>query len=406
MPKLKDLFEKRNNIAGQMRALNEGIAADQKWTEEQRTQFKKMKSELVDLDTSIELAESVRSQNEEDAKREQEKEERSRNMHDATGGDEKRYQETFDVLLRQGFGALNAEQRSIIHKRAQSIGTDAKGGFTVPTEFQSEIIRSMKDYGGIEANCLVVNTSAGNNMLFPVTDGTSNIGTFIGENAQANTSDMAFTQVSIGAKKLTSGVILVSNELLQDTGISLDSLIAQEIAERIGRKKADAIVNGTGTGLENKGLAKQVTGSVNVAAVGKFTYKDANALIHSIDPAYRKSTSFKLGFNDSTLKLFRDMEDGNGRPLWMPAVAGMTPAQIMDYAYFIDQAIADAGATNDFMYAGDWSRFMVRNVAGMNLVRMGEKFADSDQTGFVAFHRFDTLLKDTAAIKSLKYKTA
>lgn len=399
MAKLKDLQEKRNNIAGQMRQLNDSISLDQTWNEEQRTQFKAMKSELEDLDHKIELAEAVRSQNEADAKREREQEERSRNINDATGGKEERYYKAFDKMIRSGFGGLSSEDKQVIREvRAQSVGTDADGGYTVPTTFQERIAESMKAYGGVANHCQVIVTSSGNPIQWATSDGTADMGSFIGENTKATEQKVTFGQVALGAKKITSNVILASNELLSDSGINMDAYLGSRIAQRIGRKEADAIVKGKGTGLENKGLSASVTGTVT-AAGAELSWKDINRLVHAIDPAYRGMNSFKLGFNDGTLQILEQEEDAQGRPIWLPEVRGVTPATILGYQYFIDQAMED-------IYAGDWNAFVLRRVAGMQLRRLTELYAESDQVGFLAFHRFDTVLEDTAAIKKMAVPAA
>ena len=311
--------------------------------------------------------------------------------------------------MRHGFEELSKEERSILKdvaQRAQSKGADAKGGYTVPDEFQSRVIEQMKAYGGIANNCNVLTTSDGRTFDWSTTDGTADIGSFIAEGSKASVQDVEFGNIQVGAKKLTSNVILISNELLNDTGIAMDALLTGRIASRIGRAEAKYIVEGNGTGLQNKGLAASVTNTSAISTAKKVNWKDINTLIHSIDPAYRGTSSFALAFNDATLQLLEEQEDGQGRPLWLPSVAGGTPATVLGKRYFIDQGIADADATNQFIYAGDWNKFMLRRVRYMQLKRLNELYAESDQVGFLAFHRFDTLLEDTSAIKALTWKAS
>lgn len=401
--KLHDLEQKRDNIARQMRSLNETIG-DSDWSDEQRTNFRSMQSELGGLDDKISMAKEMRRLDAEDAKHQAQVEAEERAKHDATGGDEKRYSEAFEKSMRFGFGELTREERDIIKRAGQNKGTDSAGGYTVPTDFNSRVIEAMKAYGGVANNCQILNTSDGRTIEWSTTDGTADMGAFIAEAAKATTQDVVFGQTSIGAKKLTSNVILISNELLQDTGIAMDSLLVGRIGSRIGRKEADAIVNGTGTGLENKGLAKSVTVKTKIATASTFNWKDINKLIHSVDPAYRNGA--KLAFNDTTFAIAKEQEDSQGRPLWLPSVAGVAPSTILGEEFFIDQAIADASGTNDFMYYGDFNKFILRRVRYMQLRRLNELYAESDQVGFLAFHRFDTLLEDTSAIKALSWKTS
>lgn len=406
--KLHDLEQKRDNIARQMRSLNDTIG-DNAWSDEQRSEFQTAKSELRSLDDRIDMAKEVRRLNEDDAKRSQQAEDANRNLHDAKKDGDVNYRSAFDSLMRHGFDEMSKEERSIlkeVQQRAQAKGTDAKGGYTVPDEFQSRVIEQMKAYGGIANNCNVLTTSDGRTFDWSTTDGTADIGSFIAEGTKATGQDVEFGTVQVGAKKLTSNVILISNELLNDTGIAMDALLTGRIASRIGRAEAKYIVEGNGTGLQNKGLATSVTNTTAIKTAAKVDWKDINNLIHSIDPAYRNMSSFALAFNDSTLQLLEEQEDSQGRPLWLPSIAGGTPATVLGKRYFIDQGIGEASTTNKFLYAGDWNKFMLRRVRYMQLKRLTELYAESDQVGFLAFHRFDTLLEDTSAIKALTWKAS
>ncbi|HDH3135334.1 TPA: phage major capsid protein, partial [Escherichia coli] len=115
----------------------------------------------------------------------------------------------------------------------------------------------------------------------------------------------------------------------------------------------------------------------------------------------RRGPKFRLAFNDNTLKLISEMEDGQGRPLWLPDIVGVAPASVLNVPYVIDQEIDDIGAGKKFMFCGDFDRFIIRRVRYMILKRLVERYAEYDQTGFLAFHRFDCILEDTSAIKAL-----
>lgn len=162
---------------------------------------------------------------------------------------------------------------------------------------------------------------------------------------------------------------------------------------------------GAGTPVQPKGLDVSVTGTVN-AKTAAFSWKDINALKHAIDPAYRNSPKFRLAFNDSTLKVLTEMEDGNKRPLWLPEITGVAPATILGMPYVIDQAVDSMEAGKKFIFCGDFDRFIVRRVTYMTLKRLVERYAEFDQTAFLAFHRFDCCLEDTSAIKALVAKAA
>lgn len=401
MAKLHELQEKRRNIAAQMRQLNDEIG-EKTWSDEQRTKWDSMKHELNGVESQIEREESLRST---DALFVEEQRQVEAEAKPATDVDAKRSQ-AFDSFLRRGLGELTQEERQIMAElRAQGAGTDNKGGYTVPKEMQARIVEQMKAYGGIASVAQILNTADGRIITWATANGTAEEGELIGENVAATELDTEFGTAELGAKKLSSKIIRVSNELLQDSGVDIEEYLSRRIAERIGRAEAKYLIQGTGVGspAQPKGLQTSVTGTTQAAAAA-LSWQDLNTLIHLVDPAYRNTGTTRLAFNDNTLKALKEMVDGQKRPLWLPDVAGVAPATILGQQYVIDQGIDDIGANKKFAYFGDFSRFIIRRVSGMTLRRLVERYAEFDQVGFLAFHRFDCVLEDVSAIKALTGK--
>lgn len=408
--KLHELKQKRNTIATDMRALHEKIG-DATWTDEQRTQWSAAKSELDSLDERISREEELRRQDQNYID-ENEQEYRQQQGKDPVNPEAKageRRAAAFDKFLRHGFGELSAEERQAIKElRAQGTSPDAKGGYTVPTQMLNKIVDSMKAYGGIASVAQILNTSNGQDITWSTSDGTAEEGELLGENTEASEEDVSFGTAILGAKKLSSKIIRVSNELLQDSGVDIEAYLASRIGQRIGRGEAKYLVQGSGAGapVQPKGLVASVTGTVNTAAAGAFTWQEMNKLKHAIDPAYRGGPKFRWAFNDSTLQVIEEMVDGQNRPLWLPDVAGGSPATILNIPYVIDQAIDGIAAGKKFAFLGDFDRFIIRRITYMTLKRLVERYAEYDQTAFLAFHRFDCVLEDVAAIKALVGKPA
>ncbi|WP_086869612.1 phage major capsid protein [Kosakonia pseudosacchari] len=406
--KLHELKQKRNTIATDMRALHEKIG-DATWTDEQRTQWNTAKSELDALDEQIGRQEELRRLDQihvEDQEDEQRREQRNNTPEEQNA---ERRAAAFDKFLRHGFSELSAEERQAVKElRAQGTTPDAKGGYTVPTQMLNKIVDAMKAYGGIASVAQILNTSNGQDITWSTSDGTAEEGELLGENTEASEEDATFGTATLGAKKLSSKIIRVSNELLQDSGVDIEAYLASRIGQRIGRGEAKYLVQGTGAGtpVQPKGLVASVTGTVNTAAAATFTWQEMNKLKHAIDPAYRGGPKFRWAFNDSTLQVIEEMVDGQNRPLWLPDVAGGTPATILNIPYVIDQAIDSIAAGKKFAFLGDFDRFIVRRITYMTLKRLVERYAEYDQTAFLAFHRFDCVLEDVAAIKALVGKPA
>lgn len=403
--KLHEMKQKRNTIAIQMRAIHEKVG-DNTMSEEQRTEWNNAKTELERLDAQISREEELRSVDQQLVD-DKEPEQREKLTGDPAAGQAERRAVAFDRFLRHGFSELTAEERQAVKElRAQGTSPDEKGGYTVPTQMLNKIVEQMKAYGGIASVAQILTTSNGADITWSTSDGTDEEGELLGENTAASEQDVEFGTAILGAKKLSSKIIRVPNELLQDSGVNIEAYLSSRIAQRLGRGEAKYLVKGTGTGspLQPKGLETSVTGTVDASAT--LTWKDINALEHAIDPAYRNSPNFRLAFNDDTLKNLKEMEDAQKRPLWLPSIAGVAPSTILGKQYVIDQAIDKMEAGKKFIYCGDFNRFIVRRVTYMTLKRLVERYAEFDQVAFLAFHRFDCCLEDTSAIKALVGKGA
>lgn len=409
---LAELKQKRARVAAEMRTYHDA-QGDNVWGDEHRTKWDAMKSDLKSLDDKIQREEELR-----DAEQrfvEGNADELAAKAAKAAGDadPEERRSAAFDKFLRQGVGDLTTEERSILAEmRAQAVGSNEKGGYTVPKTFVARVQESLKAYGGIASIAQALVTDGGNVIEWPTSNGADDEGELIGENTDAGEKDVEFGIASMGAHKLTSKVIRVSNELLADSGIGMEGYLAGRAGSRIGRTRARLIVQGTGAAggggapAQPKGLEASVSVGKATADATKLNWKEINGLIHSVDPAYRNAPMFRLAFNDATLQVIEELEDGQGRPLWIPGLDSGAPARILKYQYVVDQAIADMGAGNKFMYAGDFNQFIVRDVRYMTLKRLVERYAEFDQTGFLVFARFGCVLQDTAAIKALQGKPA
>ena len=401
MNKLHELRQQRKALADEMRKLHHDIG-DAVWSDEQRSTWDGMKSDLSNLDDRISREEELRSVDQSFVEDNDEQHREHRN-----GGQEQSAEQrqsiAFDAFLREGFSDMDAELRSVIMEmRAQGVGLDTKGGYTVPTKFQAKVVEAMKAYGGLANIAYIMNTSDGAELEWATSDGTAEEGELLNENTAEIENDILFGVVSIGAKTLSSKIIRVSNQLLQDSGIPIDDLLIRRIAMRIGRGEAKYLVNGTGSGNQPKGLAVSVGTPLATKAV-TVAWQDFNSLKHSVDPAYRNSGCRWL-FNDNTLKQISEMVDDKNRPLWLPGISAGVPATFLDFAYQVDQAVPDLAAGANAVYFGDFQRFIVRRTLGMTIKRLIERYAEFNQTAFIGFHRFDCLLEDVQAIKAMTLK--
>jgi HK97 family phage major capsid protein len=128
-------------------------------------------------------------------------------------------------------------------------GEDTKGGYMVPIQIETSIIRLVESFGMFRQK------ARNQPMLSETLDRNRRTGgvtaTFAGETEAVDHSTMTWDQVSLVAKKLKATAI-ISNELNADTVISIGDQITEEIALAFATKEDNCGFNGTGTAAFGK----------------------------------------------------------------------------------------------------------------------------------------------------------
>lgn len=294
--------------------------------------------------------------------------------------------------------------------RAAQSTTDGSGGYTIPQGFQAEIEKAMKAYGGIMETARIWRTTSGNVVDWPKVNDTANRGYLLSEAGNAETSAVKITdaQQQFEAYKLTSGLLRVSAELVEDSAFNINQVITEFLAERMGRGINYYGTLGSGTS-QPKGVVVAAAHGNNTADDAAITASDFLALQHEVDPAYRVGGRFM--FHDSVLKEIKrqSLTATAGFPFWLPDFASGEPGTILGNPYTINQdmAVFTQGSTsaNDaakIALFGNFQKFVLRLVNNMRLVRLNERFGDTDEIGLVAFWRFDSDLLE-AGTHPVKY---
>jgi HK97 family phage major capsid protein len=390
MKNAKQLKEERASLVEQMQTIvdaaqkeNRSLSAEenQQWdtlhakTEEMRATAERLQKQEV-LNAEMEAREESRErevrQNPEKAKAEM------------------RYAEVSEKYLKRGYAGLSSEEQSILEQRAQATTTGAAGGYGINTLMIQALETAQKAYGGVRSVAKIYSTATGGDMPFATVNDTNNEGVIIGENTQVAEQDIAMGNLILKAHTYSSKMIRVSNQLLQDSAFDLNSYLANIIAERILRATNRHFTVGTGAG-QPMGVVTASTAGANAAAAA-ITFDNIQDLLHSIDPAYRLNASFM--FNDATLKTLKKLKDNDGRYLWQPAIGANDVDTLFGKKFTINQHMNDVATANKSILFGDFSKYLVRDVQGVSVQRLSERYADYNQVAFLAFARHDGNLLD------------
>jgi len=416
MLKAKELREKRANLASQAQAIIDLADKEKReLTAEETVTFDKFHTEIEELRGQVERLErheAVEKEMNESRGTQAAKEDRRGGQYEAADADpalviaraarvaaENR---AFNSYLRHGIEGMAPEDRQIMaEKRAQSVGTNTAGGYTVAPAFYDQLETAMKAFGGMRQAATVIATDTGATMPMPTENDTGNVAVILGENTQVSEQDVTFGVVNIGAFMYSSKSILVPLQLLQDTAFDLNSYIGERLAERFGRGQNAHFTTGTGT-TQPFGIVPQATLGVT-GTTGETTsliYDDLVGLQHSVDPAYRNGAQWM--FHDTTLLAIKKLKDSQGHPLWQPNVQSGQPDLLLGSPFSINQDMPVMAANAKSILYGNLKKYFIRDVKDVSIIRLVERYADYGQVGFLGWARADGNLLD-AGTHPVKY---
>jgi HK97 family phage major capsid protein len=317
-----------------------------------------------------------------------------------------KYQDAFSDFLIHGIDGMKSENRAQLEsKRALAEGTGSTGGYLAPTSFTDELEKKLISYVGVrQAPCRKLRTADGRVIPWPVQDDTGNVGELLAENvATAMNADPSFAAVNINAYIYSSKLVLVPNNLLTDSVVDLQGDLADMLATRIGRQQNADFTTGSGsgqpmgivTGASDSGLTSETTTLETTA--------DADLLIDlatSVDPVYRNSPNAGYMMKDNALQALRKIKDSNNRYQFQPSLTLGVPSTFNGFPIYINQGMAYAAAAKAVLF-GDFSKYFIRDVNDLTIVRTTERFIEYFQTGFLASQRSDGRVINSAAISYL-----
>jgi HK97 family phage major capsid protein len=324
------------------------------------------------------------------------------------------YRDAFYAMLRAGGNVsdLSGEERAALKAgvqqdaefRAQTVGTNSAGGFTVPVTLANIIVKSMAAWGPMYDDdiCTAINTSTGEQINIPTVDDTTTAvaktteGTALTDDGGV---DVTFGQKNLNAFMFDTEFVRWSLALSQDSIFNMEQLLGELLGERLGRRANLELTTGDGTGDPN-GIVTASSLGKTAAAIAAITADELIDLQHSVNPAYRQSPKARFMFNDATLAAIRKLKGGDGQYIWqMGDIRTSVPGTLLGSPYSVNQAMASLGTGNKPVIFGDFAKYYVRKVGSPIIGVMRERFWPD--LGIAGLIRFDGELGDTAAVKHL-----
>lgn len=283
--------------------------------------------------------------------------------------------------------------------RSQTVGTNSQGGFTAGAGVQNRLIEAMKTIGGMVANASSISTSNGNEISYPTMDDTSSTNDAVIKSetdARREGPDLVFGSIPLKAFVFDSGIIKISNELVQDSSVNIEQVVISALSKRIARKLNTDFTNGVGT-TAPAGITTQTTLGVTAASATAITADELLDLQFSIDSAYNANAKYMM--NKATYLKVRKLKDNDGHYL-------IKDNKIHDKEIVVNDDMPNATAGKKAVIYGDLSAYMIRNVENLSIFKFAELYQETNEIGFKASFRADGCLLNPAAVKHLAMKAS
>lgn len=302
-----------------------------------------------------------------------------------------KYNDAFWNMMR---GNASAEVRD-----ALSVGVDQNGGFTVPDEFERQLIQALEENNIFRTLAKTIHTNSGTRTIPIATDNGS--ASWIEEGGTIQESDMSFSQETLSAFKLGC-MVKVSNELLNDSAFDIASYIAQRFGVRFGNAEEDAFINGTGVSANPATTPSQPTGILTsvTASAGNTTanattvhFDNIYKLYYSLKSPYRRKAAFLC--NETLLLQLMLLKDKNDNYIWKPGLEVGKPDTILGRPIYTSgympaiTGTASQDKNKKVLLFGDFSYYWIADRQNRTLKRLNELYAVTDQVGFIGTQRVD-----------------
>ena len=326
----------------------------------------------------------------------------------------KGYDVAFEAYIRNGKEKLGPNDRKTL-----SEGVDTAGGFLVPEEYHTELIKKVAGLTAIRPNARVVQTSR-DVAKWPrvkyTTDDKYTSGvrlSWTGESPASATThrvtDPVFGLYVIPVHTAMASMP-VSNDLIEDAAFDVVGISSDLIAEAFALGEDDAFLNGNGA-ARPMGLLSQVDGDGPASIVsGNSSALTADGVIDlyfGLPAQYRRNAKWYL--NSATQKSIEKLKDSQNRYIISSLMNGSlaTPQfdTIKGKPIQIDEFAPDVAANAYPLVFGDLTGYMICDRVGLSIQRLSEIYAETNVTLLLARKRVGGQLVEPWRVKAQKVST-
>jgi len=319
------------------------------------------------------------------------------------------YVKAYETYLKRG------EHTPVAEMRALSEGTAGSGDVLPPVEFHQELAKRLQNSVVLRQLARVLPLGSWKREIAFET-GLPNAN-FVNEGGSLTEATGTFTNRVLQPRRL-AGISLVSNELMEDApargpGFSIESIVTEQFARKFAEVEESNFLTGNGTAPNPKGILTYTgtgqgliaTGATMGGSIATLAFTAANVIdwIYSIPRQYRMHPSCAIVTSDAVLSLIRKLGSLGGtlNYFWQPSGMLGEPDRIMGIPVYASAYVNSIAAGNVVGIAGAFDYCVIGERSGYTLKVLRERYAETNQTGFLAQNRVDITITQVEAFRYL-----
>ena len=363
---LQELIEARANKLAEMKALNE---ANPTMDETVQAKYDALHDEFKALNRKVEIAKTENKlSNEVD------------DVIAPSGADKATNNSEYLKNFLNLMAGINVEEA----KANMTEGVDADGGYTVPIEFQKQVIKKLSTMSATRSISSVISTK--NDRKIPIM-GSTPVFTWIDETGLYGETKATFGQETLGAYKL-GAIIPISKELQFDTMIDMQNYLQGLMVKGIDKYESIAFATGDGLSKPTGYTVSAPTGTHSTtAATNAVTADELIDIYYDLPEEYRKNATWRM--TSSTEKAIRKLKNSNGDYIYGAALNSAERPTLLSRPIVIDENMAELGTGNTFAVFGDFSFYQIANRGAMSVERIANYDVKKDLDALKVHIRVD-----------------
>lgn len=278
-----------------------------------------------------------------------------------------------------------------LEKRATLTG----GTNTVPVDFLDEVFMIARAVGPMLDVSDVIQRESGADLRIPRMTAYSTAAT-VAEGGSISDSEPTFASLLLTPFK-QAFIVKIANELIDDAGFNIESVIAEQAGNAIGFQVNDLATTGDGSS-KPEGLVPQTQAGVTAASASAITADELIELAYSTDGAVRRLPGVGYMANGSTIAAIRKLKDTAGNFIFDPQVGG--PDRLLGYDVIENPAMDSIATAKKTVLFGHFPSYKIVTT-GLQVATSVDAFFENDITAYRFVYRFDGKLTHGGHVKHL-----